>query len=150
MQKKPTSQKAASAPRAGHSVSASQQAAVQTEMSRAELTQALAGGSARLAADQEKALRMLHGVAAPRTLVLERIGQNHPEAREKLLGIELELLRQARLRTATVAASAAAAPRAGQAASQARPPAAPAVSAAPANPKRARIVAALKSKKPTR
>ena len=149
MQKKPTSQKAASAPRAGHSVSASQQSAVQTELSRAELTQALASGSARLAADQEKALRMLHGVAAPRTLVLERVGQNHPEAREKLLGIELELLRQSRSR-ATAAATTA--PTAGLTAGHGRPATAPApaAQAAPANPRRAKIVAALKSKKPTR
>lgn len=130
MQKKQPSSRTASAARAGRTATASQ-----TATSATELTKALSGGANRLPATEEKALRMLHGVGAPRTLVLERVGQEHPEARARLLDIELELLRQSRARAAatTVTKSPAKAPV-----------------AAAANPKRAKIVAALKAKKPSR
>jgi hypothetical protein len=109
-------------------------------LTRQQVRDALARGATRLPSDEEKALRMLHGGSAPRTLVLERVGQDHPDTREKLLGIELELLRQWRERQAAQKPEprlqAAAAPR----------PAAPVA----ANPKRERIVAALKTKKPAR
>jgi hypothetical protein len=78
---------------------------------------------------------MVHGLAAPKTLVLERVGQDNPETRARLLDIELELLRQSRARAAAMA------PRVAPAA---------VVEVAPANPKRDRIVAALKSRKPAR
>jgi hypothetical protein len=130
MQKKQPSSRTSSATRAGRTATASQ-----TALTAAELTKALSGGAQRLPASEEKALRMLHGVGAPRTLVLERVGQDHPEARARLLDIELELLRQSRAR----AAAAAPVTR-----TQAKAP-----TAAP-NPKRAKIVAALKAKKPSR
>ncbi len=139
MPKKPTSHRPAAAARSGRATTTTVDADVKTQVSPAEVAEALARPN-RLTATEEKALRMTHGVSAPRTLVLERVGQNHPEARAKLLGIELELLRQFRARQsaqATVTTSA--------------PPAASITSVvAPANPKRDRIVAALKAKKPTK
>jgi hypothetical protein len=128
MQKKPPSSKAASPHRAGRT------ATTQQTLSAAELTQALSRGTPQLAAVEEKALRMHYGVSVPRTLVLERVGQNHKESRDELLNIELNLLRQWHAR-----AKAAPATHAGATAL-----------AAPPNPRRERIVAALKSKKPSR
>lgn len=123
MQKKPTRLKVATAPRGAHSVT------TQVAPSRTELAKALAVPS-RLPATEEKALRMLHGVQAPKTLVLSRVGQNIPESRTRLLEIELELLRQSKSRSHVAV----------------RKPAAPVAVAATAaaNPRRARIVAALK------
>jgi DNA-directed RNA polymerase sigma subunit (sigma70/sigma32) len=119
MQKKPTTPSASTA--------------VTTETTQAEVRQALATGSARLSAAEEKALRMRFGAGAPGSLVLERVGQSNPEARERLLGIELELLRQAKAR----AAASAVQPK----------PVAVAAAPAPANPRRDRIVEALRKKK---
>lgn len=128
MQKKPTSQKATTATRA--TIATTQKDAP----TRAELVRGLADGASRLSASEDKVLRMVHGLPAPRTLVLERVGQDNPETRARLLDIELELLRQSRTRAA---------------AAQPRIPAA-IIEVAPANPKRDRIVAALKSRKPAR
>jgi len=102
-------------------------------VSKAEVAEGLAKGGGRLPAEEEKALRMMYGVPAPHTLVLERVGQEHPDSRERLLGLELELLRQWRERQAGSRPD----PR-----SQAVPAAAPA-----SNPGRARIVQALRSRK---
>jgi len=119
MQKKSTSQKT--------TTRTTREQVVEKNLSRAELVRALASGAARVTPSEEKAVRMIHGIGAPRTLVLERIGQDNPETRARLLDIELELLRQSRARAlATPVAT---------------------VATAPANPKRARIVAALKSSK---
>jgi hypothetical protein len=107
---------------------------VTIETSQAEVRQALATGNARLSAAEEKALRMRYGAGSPGSLVLERVGQNHPEARERLLGIELELLRQAKARQAAASVKPA-------------PVVAAVTAAAPANPKRDRIVEALRKKK---
>lgn len=96
----------------------------------ADVRERLAQPLPRLAADEEKGLRMLHGASLARTTVLERVGQDHPEARAKLLGIELELLRQLKARQA--AAAAAPAPAAAEPAAK--------------NEKRSRIVSALKKK----
>jgi len=132
MQKKPTTPRAASATKA--------QTAVTTDTSRTEVEQALSTGKVKLPAVEEKALRMRHGVGAPRTLVLERVGQDHPDAREKLLSIELELLRQWRQRQ-----SATQRPDPRSSVATPGPVASGGISTA--NPKRDRIVAALKSKK---
>lgn len=93
-----------------------------------DVREALARSTPTLAAEEEKALRMLHGVPVSRTTVLERVGQDHPASREKLLGIELELLRQWRERQA------------------AKPEPRNEAKAAPASPRREKIVAALKTK----
>lgn len=110
-------------------------------VTKTALREALARATPDLGGDEEKVLRMLHGVSAPRTIVLERVGQDHPDAREKLLGIELELLRQWRERQA-----ARPQPR-----SSARPAAkataAPAPAAPTPNPRREKIVQALRTKK---
>lgn len=98
----------------------------------AEVRSALARDTTGLAAEEEKALRMLHGVPAPRTLVLEQVGQDNPDTRDRLLGIELELLRQWRERK-----SAAPAPGARTTSSV----------TAEANPRRDKLVQALKAKK---
>lgn len=129
MQKKPM----------GKTETARTAAAATGTLTRQKVREALARGATRLPADEEKALRMLHGGSAPRTLVLERVGQDHPDAREKLLGIELELLRQWRERQGSTKPE----PRSSAV------PAAPAAATTP-NPKRERIVAALKTKKPSR
>jgi hypothetical protein len=107
-------------------------------MSATDLSKALAGGALHLVPSEEKALRMIHGVGAPRTLVLERVGQNHPETRARLLDIELELFRQMRARAAAGLTSSGRA-------STSTPGWTPA-----ANPRREKIVAALKAKKPAR
>jgi len=91
--------------------------------------EALARGGNALPAEEDKALRMLHGASVPRTHVLERVGQDNDETREKLLGIELQLLKQWKARQAAAPAPTRAA----------REP----------NARRERIVSALK-KKPTR
>lgn len=109
--------------------------AAATTLAVADLEQAIARDGSRLPALEEKALRMRHGLPAPRTLVLERVGQDHPEARERLLDIELELLRQWRTR---------------QEAARAAPARVEAEPALPDNPRRAEIVAALRQKKPSR
>lgn len=100
------------------------------------IRQGLSRSTPRLAADEEKVLRMLNGASAPRTTVLERVGQDHPDSRQKLLGIELELLRQWRERQG---ATNRPDPR-----SAARTPAIEA--RASANPKREKIVQALRRK----
>lgn len=110
--------------------------AAATTLAVADLEQAIARDGTRLPALEEKALRMRHGLPATRTLVLERVGQDHPEARERLLDIELELLRQWRARQ--------------EAAAPAAPARAAAEPALPDNPRRAEIVAALRQKKPAR
>lgn len=94
---------------------------------RTSVKETLARGGHALPAEEDKALRMLHGASVPRTHVLERVGQDHPEAREKLLAIELQLLKEWK----------------------ARQSAAPARAAREPNARRDRIVSALK-KKPTR
>jgi DNA-directed RNA polymerase sigma subunit (sigma70/sigma32) len=133
MQKKPTTPQAAPT----RSSKAQVETSVTSDTTHAEVAQALAKGKANLSTIEEKALRMRHGVGAPRTLVLERVGQDHPDAREKLLGIELELLRQWKQRQTTTQRPE---PR-----SVATP--GPVASALVSNPKRDRIVAALKKKK---
>jgi hypothetical protein len=99
----------------------------------AEVREALARRAPELAAEEEKVLRMRHGAPATRTLVLERVGQDHPDAREKLLGIEMELLRQWRERQSAA--------RPAPAAAVARP------AVAAANPRRDKIVQALRTRK---
>lgn len=96
----------------------------------AEIRSALTRDTTGLAAEEEKALRMLHGVSAPHTLVLEQVGQDNPDTRNRLLGIELELLRQMRERKVSGAA-----PRTATRAT------------AEANPRRDKLVEALKAKK---
>ena len=109
-------------------------------LSKTALRRALARPTPELAGDEEKALRMLNGGSTPRTTVLERVGQEHPDSREKLLGIELELLRQWRERR-----------DAGRADPRAAAKATPAPAAKPApNARREKIVQALKAKKPSR
>lgn len=107
---------------------------VTTTVTRAEVKKVLARDTTGLAADEEKALRMLHGVGGSRSLVLERVGQDNPGTRDVLLNMEVELLRQLRQREA----SAEQGPRA-----HSRSDAAP-------NPRRDEIVKALKAKKPSR
>lgn len=124
MSKKPTG----SRPSARSTDATVTQAVTGATMTGAEVRQSLSGAAPRLEAVEEKALRMLHGAAAPRTLVLERVGQDHPDAREKLLSLELELLRQWRDRQRGAAPSPAASTE--------------------GNPRRARIIAALRSRKP--
>jgi len=109
----------------------SSQVRTSTTLSAAAVRQALARPAPSLEADAEKVLRMRHGAPGVRTLELERVGQDHPETAERLLSLEVELLRQWKER---------------QAAAQARA-AAPAREAAPANPRRDRIVQALRSQK---
>lgn len=92
--------------------------------------EALARSGTALPADEEKALRMLNGASVPGNYVLERVGQEHPEAREKLLSIELQLLKEWKARQAATVTAAKA---------PAREP----------NARRSQIVSALK-KKPTR
>lgn len=46
----------------------------------------------RIEADEEKALRMHHGWAAPDDLPLEQVGQENPDLAEKLRAIELRAL----------------------------------------------------------
>lgn len=123
MQKKPTAQQSTGAQQATRTVTA------------AEVREALARRTPELAADEEKVLRMRHGAPSPRTLVLERVGQDHADTRERLLGLEVEFLRQWRERQ-QLAARAAPAPQA-----TTRTPA-PA-----ANPRRDKIVQALRTKK---
>ncbi len=115
--------------------------AQETTVTTSDVREALKRPSPRLAPEQEKVLRMRHGAAAPRTLVLERVGQDHPDAREKLLGIELELLRQWRERQ-----TARPEPRAQVAVRVEAPVAARPAAPAP-NPRRDKIVQALRTKK---
>jgi hypothetical protein len=140
MDKKPTGSKA-TAPRASTGT-----------VTRTELRETLSRATPRLAADEEKALRMLHGVSAPRTIVLERVGQDHPDTREKLLGIELELLRQWRERQSGTGrpdprSQAKSAAPAAKETVVVVPAKAPAKAAATVNPRRDRIVQALRSRK---
>jgi len=121
MQKKPTAQQSA-------------QQATRT-VTAAEVRETLARRTPDLEADAEKLLRMRYGAPAPRTLVLERVGQEHLDTRQKLLDIELELLRQARARQQASARVAAPAPQAPRAAAPA------------ANPRRDKIVQALRARK---
>jgi hypothetical protein len=110
----------------------------ETTLTQSDVRDTLARPTPALAAEDEKVLRMRYGAPAPRTLVLERVGQDHPDAREKLLGIELELLRQWRERQA-----ARPDPRAQ---TTVAPPVAARVAPAP-NPRRDKIVQALRTKK---
>lgn len=96
-----------------------------------EVRETLSRGPTALAADEEKVLRLRLGVPVRHDVLLERVGQENPETRERLLGIELELLRQLRERQRTAAAPE------------------PQASAAPSNPRRDRIVAALRARKPS-
>lgn len=105
-----------------------------TTVTSAEVKKALTRETTGLAADEEKALRMLHGAGGSHSLVLERVGQNNPDTRDALLSMEVELLRQMRQRAATSAPQHQTASRA---------------DAAP-NPRRDEIVKALKAKKPSR
>lgn len=105
-----------------------------TTVTGAEVKKALTRDQQGLAPDEEKALRMLHGVGGSNSLVLERVGQDHPNTRDALLSMELELLRQLRERTAAAAPQEQAVSKAGVA----------------PNPRRDNIVKALKSKKPSR
>lgn len=107
-----------------------------TTVTRTEVERALAKAPSQLPADEEKAVRMLHGVGANGSLALGRIGQESEETRAVLLDIELELLKQWRARAA-----------AAQSASQTTPATEPAVEP---NPRRDRIVSALRTKKPSR
>ncbi len=107
-------------------------------LSNAAVRRALARATPELAADEEKVLRMRSGAMVPRPVVLERVGQDHPDSREKLLSLELELLRQWRERQTQV--------RPDPHAQVAVPP----VAAAQPNPRREGIVRALKAKKPSR
>jgi DNA-directed RNA polymerase sigma subunit (sigma70/sigma32) len=106
--------------------------ATSSTLTTTSLRQALSRAVPALEADAEKVLRMRHGAPGARSLVLEQVGQDHPETAERLLSIEVELLRQWRERQAAVAAKPA--PVA------ARP-------VPPANPRRDRIVQALRMKK---
>lgn len=105
-----------------------------TTVTSTEVKKALTRETTGLAADEEKALRMLHGVGGSHSLVLERVGQDNPNTRDALLSMEVELLRQMRERSATSTPRKQPAPRA---------------DAAP-NPRRDEIVKALKAKKPSR
>lgn len=98
--------------------------------------QGLSRSTPQLAADEDKVLRMRTGTTVPHTLVLERVGQDHPDSRQKLLGIELELLRQWRERNGGKPD-----PRA-----QAKATTVAAAAPATANPKREKIVQALRRK----
>lgn len=113
---------------------------------RADVEASLEQGSTRLDAAEEKVLRMRHGVPAPRTLVLQRVGQENPDSRDKLLSLEMELLRQWRERQRTAAPSTAASRAPSPQATAAAAP----VSAAPVNPRRDKIVAALRARKTRR
>lgn len=103
-----------------------------TTVTTTEIKQALNRNATGLAAEEEKALRMLHGVGAPHTHVLERVGQDNPETRGKLLDIELELLRQLRQRQTAQASDTQTTTRAAS------------------NPRRDQLVKTLRAKKPSR
>lgn len=105
-----------------------------TTVTSAEVKTVLTRDTTGLAADEEKALRMLHGVGGSHSLVLERVGQNNLDTRDALLSMEVELLRQLRARSATSAP---------QKQTLSRTDVAP-------NPRRDEIVKALKAKKPSR
>ena len=100
------------------------------------LRTALARPVARLEAPEEQLLRMRHGAGLAREEALEQVGQLHAESREKLLSIELELLRQWKARQAAVPAKVVTSPVA----------TAP-VAASAVNPRRDKIVNALRMKK---
>ena len=106
-------------------------------VTRTAVRTALARPTPQLEAAEEQVLRMEHGVVPAVAELLPRVGQDHAEAREKLLSIELELLRQFKERQ--VAARATAQTVVTSAAPQ----------AAAASPRRDRIVQAL-SQKPRR
>jgi DNA-directed RNA polymerase sigma subunit (sigma70/sigma32) len=104
-----------------------------TTLTTTSLRQSLARAVPSLDADAEKVLRMRHGAPGARSLALERVGQDHPETAERLVAIEVELLRQWRERQAAQAARAVRAT--------------PVREAPAANPSRDRIVQALRTKK---
>ena len=106
-------------------------------VTRTAVRTALARATPQLEAAEEQLLRMEHGVSPAAAELLPRVGQDHAEAREKLLSIELELLRQFKERQ--VAARAAAQTVVTSATPQAAAP----------SPRRDRIVQAL-SQKPRR
>lgn len=126
-------------PMGSRATTVSTETLVSTEsLSSTDVAASLEQGATRLDAAEEKVLRMRHGVPAARTLVLQQVGQEHPEAREKLLSLELELMRQLRDRQRTAAPAAAAAR------------VEPVVAAATVNPRRDKIVAALRARKTRR
>lgn len=49
---------------------------------------------ARIGPEEEKVLRMRHGIVAPDSLPLDRVGQDDPEVAARLREIELEAYRQ--------------------------------------------------------
>jgi DNA-directed RNA polymerase sigma subunit (sigma70/sigma32) len=104
-----------------------------TTLTTTSLRQALVRAVPSLEADAEKVLRMRHGASGARSLVLEQVGQDHPETAERLMSIEVELLRQWRERQAALASVKA--------------PSAPARELLAPNPRRDRIVQALRTKK---
>ena len=118
MQKKPTSQHSPGTPQATRTVT------------ETEVRESLNRHHAGLEPDEEKVLRMRHG-AASRSLTLTRVGQDNPDTREKLLSIELELLRQWKARQEPRPAPVLVRPAAPE-----------------ANPRRDKIVSALRTKKP--
>ena len=73
-----------------------------TTLTTTSLRRALSRAVPSLEADTEKVLRMRHGAPGARSLVLEQVGQDHPETAERLLSIEVELLRQWRERQASL------------------------------------------------
>lgn len=125
-------------PMGSRATTVSTETLVSTEsLSRTDVAVSLDQGSTRLDAAEEKVLRMRHGVPGAGSLVLQQVGQDHPEAREKLLALEMELLRQVRERQRNAAPAAAARVE-------------PVVAAAPVNPRRDKIVAALRARKTRR
>ena len=71
-----------------------------------EVRTLLRTAATRLSAREEKALRMRTGVSLPKSQVLARRGQGHPEARAELLALELELTHQLAERAAAARAAA--------------------------------------------
>lgn len=72
-----------------------------------EVRELLETAAAKLAAHEERALRMRHGAGAAPATVLTRKGEGHPEAQEELLALELQAFRELKARAAAARPAAA-------------------------------------------